>query len=202
MQSKLGMGAALLALALGSTAFAAKVGDAAPTFSATDSNGKTQSLDQYKGKYVVLEWSNRDCPYTKKQYESGNMQRLQKQWSAKGVVWLTVLSSAKGQEGYVTGPEENAWIKKVSAEPHAAILDPSGKLGHLYDAKTTPDMFIIDPAGKLIYSGAIDSKPTPDVADIQSSDNYVNAALQQALSGRPVAQGYVKPYGCNVKYGE
>jgi hypothetical protein len=164
--------------------------------------GHTQSLEQYRGKFVVLEWTNRDCPYTKKQYSSGNMQKLQKEWSAKGVVWLTVLSSAKGQQGYQTAAQENAWIKKIGADPHAAILDPSGSLGHLYDAKTTPDMYVIDPEGKLVYSGAIDSKPTADISDVKGATNYVSDALADAMSGKPVRPDYTRPYGCNVKYGE
>jgi peroxiredoxin len=148
------------------SARAAQVGSPAPDFHGTDSNGKTQSLDEYRGKFVVLEWHNHDCPYTIKHYESGNMQSLQKQWTAKGVVWLTVISSAPGTQGYVDAAAENAYMKKMGAKPTAAILDPSGAIGHLYDAKTTPNMFIIDPSGKLIYAGAIDDHPTTDVSDI------------------------------------
>jgi hypothetical protein len=119
------LGVSAFAFFSASLGLAQKVGSAAPNFHARDSMGQTQSLDQYRGKFVVLEWTNRDCPYTKKQYSSGNMQKLQKEWSAKGVVWLTVLSSAKGQQGYLTATQENAWIKTVGADPHAAILDPS-----------------------------------------------------------------------------
>jgi peroxiredoxin len=183
-------------------AYAVKVGDAAPDFSGTDSNGKTQTLSSYKGKYVVLEWSNRDCPYTRKHYSSGNMQSLQKEWTAKGVVWLTVLSSAPGQQGYVTASEENAQIAKVHAAPTAAILDPKGTIGREYEAKTTPHMFVIDPSGKVIYAGAIDDHPTADVADIKISKNYVSEALMQAMAGGAVTTSYTRPYGCSVKYGE
>ena len=191
-----------VALAGSATAFAVKVGDTAPNFSAKDTGGQMQSLDRYHGKYVVLEWTNRDCPYTKKQYTSGNMQHLQKEWGAKGVVWITVLSSAKGQEGYMTTDEENAWVKKVGADPHAVILDTEGQLGHEYDAKTTPDMYVIDPSGRLIYSGAIDSKPTTDVSDVKNADDYVSDALRESMAGKQVAKDYVQPYGCSVKYGE
>jgi peroxiredoxin len=193
---------AALTLCTAGPGFAQKVGDAAPNFQAKDSMGHTQSLDQYRGKFVVLEWTNRDCPYTKKQYSSGNMQKLQKEWGAKGVVWLSVLSSAKGQEGYLTAAQENAWMKKIGADPHAAILDPSGSLGHLYDAKTTPDMYVINPQGKLVYSGAIDSKPTADLSDVKGANNYVSDALEEAMAGKAVQPDYTRPYGCSVKYGE
>jgi hypothetical protein len=148
----------------------------------------------------VLEWHNHDCPYTIKHYESGNMQSLQKQWTAKGVVWLTIISSAPGTQGYVDASAENAYMQKMSAKPTAAILDPSGAIGHLYDAKTTPNMFIIDPSGKLIYAGAIDDHATTEVSDIPTSKNYVSAALTEAMAGEPVQTAYTRPYGCSVKY--
>jgi peroxiredoxin len=177
-----------------------KVGAPAPEFTGTDSNGKTESLDQFHGKYVVLEWHNQGCPYTKKHYESGNMQSLQKQWTAKGVVWLTVISSAPGEQGYVTAAQENSYLSKMHAAPTAALLDPEGKIGHLYNAKTTPQMVVIDPAGKVIYDGAIDDHATPDASDIAQSKNYVNEALGAALAGKPVPTPYTRPYGCSVKY--
>jgi hypothetical protein len=179
-----------------------KVGAAAPAFMGTDSNGKTESLDQFKGKYVVLEWHNQGCPFTKKHYESGNMQALQKEWTAKGVVWFTVISSAPGQDGYMTASAENAYVKKVGADPTAVLLDSQGKIGHLYDAKTTPQMVVIDPAGKVIYDGAIDDKPTSEASDIKGAKNYVNDALSAAMAGRPVATPYTRPYGCSVKYAD
>ena len=182
------------------SAFAVKIGDPAPGFTAVDSNGKPQSLAEYKGKFVVLEWHNQGCPYTKKHYESGNMQRLQKEWTAKGVVWLTVISSAPGTQGFVTPTQENNYLKTMNAVPTAAILDPGGTLGHLYAAKTTPHMYIIDPNGTLIYNGAIDDHPTPDKGDIAGSKNYVSAALQEATSGKPVTEPATRPYGCSVKY--
>ena len=172
----------------------------APDFTATDSQGQTHSLDQYHGKYVVLEWHNQGCPFTRKHYESGNMQTLQKEWTAKGVVWFTVISSAPGAQGYVTPAQENDYLAKMHAAPTAALLDPDGKLGRLYNAKTTPDMFIIDPQGKLIYAGAIDNRPTPDVEDIKGADNFVSDALSSAMAGKPVAMPYTRAYGCSVKY--
>jgi thioredoxin-related protein len=189
-----------LFLALMASAFAVKVGDPAPGFTAVDSNGKQQHLSDYKGKYVVLEWHNQGCPYTKKHYASGNMQRLQKEWTAKGVVWLTVISSAPGTQGFVTPSQENEYLQTMKAAPTAVLMDMGGSLGHLYGAKTTPHMFIIDPNGTLIYNGAIDDHPTSDQSDIANSKNYVSMALQQAMGGKPVAEAATRPYGCSVKY--
>jgi peroxiredoxin len=189
-----------LFLLLSLSAYAARVGQAAPAFAATDSYGHQHSLAEYKGKFVVLEWTNQGCPYTRKHYESGNMQRLQKQWTGKGVIWLTVVSSAPGEQGYVTAEQENDYVKKMNAAPTAALLDPKGDLGHLYGAKTTPHMYVINPQGQLIYEGAIDNKPTPDQSDIAGASNYVTAALDEAMAGKPVAMATSRPYGCSVKY--
>jgi len=185
-----------------SAAGQAVVGSPAPGFTATDSHGKTHSLNEYRGKYVVLEWHNHDCPYTRKHYVSGNMEALQKEWTAKGVVWFTVISSAPGQQGYMTDPEENAYLEKMHADPTAVLMDPQGKLGHLYDAKTTPEMYVIDPEGKLIYEGAIDNRPTPDISDIKGADNYLNDALTEAMTGKPIEHSYTRAYGCSVKYAD
>jgi peroxiredoxin len=179
---------------------AARVGERAPEFTGTDTNGQAHKLSDYQGKFIVLEWTNRGCPYTQKQYNSGNMQRLQREWTEKGVVWLTVISSAPGKQGYVTAAEENAYVKQVNASPTAVLLDPTGVLGHLYDAKTTPHMFIIDPRGILIYNGAIDDKPTTDLADVPDAKNYVSMALDEAMAGKPVSVATSRPYGCSVKY--
>jgi peroxiredoxin len=187
-------------LGLMTVAWAVRIGEPAPDFSAVDSNGKSQRLSDYKGKYVVLEWHNQGCPYTKKHYESGNMQRLQKEWTAKGVVWLTVISSAPGTQGYVTPSQENDYVKQMNAAPTAVLMDSGGALGHLYAAKTTPHMYIIAPDGTLIYNGAIDDHPTSDQADIAGSKNYVSAALGEALAGKPVSDAATRPYGCSVKY--
>lgn len=178
----------------------ARVGAPAPDFTATDSNGQAESLSHYHGKFVVLEWHNQGCPYTRKHYESGNMQTLQKEWTGKGVVWFTVISSAPGEQGYVTPNQENAYLAQMHADPTAVLLDAQGTVGRLYNAKTTPDMYVIDPNGKLIYSGAIDDRPTTDVSDIRGANNYVSDALTEAMAGKPVATPYTRAYGCSVKY--
>ncbi|MFZ0821730.1 MAG: redoxin domain-containing protein [Candidatus Acidiferrales bacterium] len=179
---------------------AIKIGEPAPDFSATASNGKTYKLAEFRGKYVVLEWHNNGCPYTRKHYESGNMQRLQREWTGKGVAWFTVISSAPGTQGYMTADQENAYLAKMGATPTAALLDPNGDLGHLYDAKTTPHMIIINPQGVVIYDGAIDDHVSSDASDIPNSKNYVSAALTEAFAGRPVSEPATRPYGCTVKY--
>jgi peroxiredoxin len=179
-----------------------KVGSPAPDFTATASNGKTYKLADFRGKYVVLEWHNNGCPYVGKQYNSGNMQKLQKQWTGKGVVWFTVLSSAPGKQGYVTANEENDYLVKENAAPTAALLDPTGAIGHLYDAKTSPQMVVINPDGVVIYDGAIDDKPTTDLADVPGATNYVTLALEQAMAGKPVPTPATRPYGCSVKYSD
>ena len=195
-----GVAALAVALVPVSAGAQAVVGSPAPNFTATDSHGQTHSLSVYRGKYVVLEWHNQGCPYTRKHYVSGNMQSLQKEWTTKGVVWFTVISSAPGQQGYVTDAEENAYLAEMRAAPTAVLMDPEGKLGHLFSAKTTPEMYVIDPEGKLIYEGAIDDRPTPDVSDIKGADNYLNDALMEAMAGKPVAHAYTRSYGCSVKY--
>ena len=172
----------------------------APEFKGVDSNGVEHSLSEYRGKFVVLEWANQGCPYEQKHYLSGNMESLQKQWTGKGVVWLSIISSAPGQQGYVTPAAENDYLKTMKASPTAALLDPQGTIGHLYDAKTTPHMFVIDPAGKIVYQGALDDKPTPDPSSLKGADNYVSDALTAAMAGKPVAVAATRPYGCSVKY--
>jgi thioredoxin-related protein len=184
------------------TAFGAKVGEAAPDFTGTDSNGQSHKLSAYRGKYVILEWHNQGCPYTRKHYDTGNMQKLQKDAVAKGVVWLSVISSAPGKQGYVTASEENDYLKRTNSTPTAVLLDPSGEIGRLYGAKTTPHMYIIDPQGRLIYNGAIDDRPTADARDVPEAKNYVTAALDEALAGKPVSTPSTTPYGCTVKYGQ
>jgi len=187
-------------LALITTALAVKVGSPAPGFTAVDVDGKQQKLSDFKGKYVVLEWHNQGCPYTRKHYESGNMQRLQKEWTAKGVVWLTVISSAPGTQGFVTPAQEKEYLTQMKAVPTDVLLDSAGTLGRLYDAKTTPHMFVIDPGGTLIYQGAIDDKPSSNQADVAGAKNYVDAALTSSLAGKPVNDAATPPYGCSVKY--
>jgi hypothetical protein len=179
---------------------AARVGGAAPEFTGTASNGKTLHLADYRGKYVVLEWHNNGCPYVRKQYNNGNMQRLQKRWTGQGVAWFTILSSAPGKQGYVTASEENDYLVKMQAAPTAAVLDPTGEIGHLYEAKTSPQMVVINPQGVVIYDGAIDDKPTTDLDDVPGATNYVNLALEQAMAGKQVQTPATRPYGCSVKY--
>jgi alkyl hydroperoxide reductase subunit AhpC len=179
---------------------ASKVGEAAPDFTATASSGKTVKLSDNRGKYVVLEWHNNGCPYVGKQYNSGNMQRLQKTWTARGVAWFTVLSSAPGKQGYATASEENDYMAKMHATPTAALLDPTGEIGHLFDAKTSPQMVVINPQGIVIYDGAIDDKPTTDLNDVPGATNYVSLALEQAMAGKKVETPATRPYGCSVKY--
>jgi alkyl hydroperoxide reductase subunit AhpC len=180
--------------------YAQKVGAPAPDFKATDSNGRMRQLSEYRGKYVVLEWHNNGCPFTRKHYESGNMQRLQKEWTSRGAIWFTVISSATGQQGYVTAAQENEYLKRMNAVPTAALLDPQGDVGRLYAAKTTPHMFIINPDGVLIYDGAIDNKSTTDQSDIATATNYVSQALGEAMAGKAISTPTSRPYGCSVKY--
>jgi peroxiredoxin len=172
----------------------------APDFSLSDSKGKTQSVSQYKGKYVVLEWFNPGCPFVQKHYGSGNMQKLQEEFTGKGVVWLTVDSSAPGLEGNLTAEQANAKMTEWKTKQTALVLDPDGKAGRSYGAKNTPHMFVINPEGKIVYEGAIDSKATSNPADITSATNYVKVALEESLAGKTVSNANTKPYGCSVKY--
>jgi peroxiredoxin len=175
-------------------------GAGAPDFTLTDIQGKEHSLSGYKGKYVILEWTNYDCPFVKKHYGAGNMQALQKKAAADGAVWLSVCSSAPGKQGHFSLDE---WKERSSAQKAAAaaiLLDPDGKVGRLYDAKTTPHLFLISPEGVLLYMGGIDDKPSADPADIPGATNYLTQALEQAKAGKPVEPAATKPYGCSVKY--
>lgn len=172
----------------------------APNFTLTDSNGQKHSLSDYKGKFVVLEWFNPDCPFVKKHYNSGNIPQLQKQYTAKGVIWLSINSSAPGQQGSYTPDGFNKFVADKGASPTAVLLDTNGKVGHLYDAQTTPSIFVIDPKGVLIYQGAIDDTPGTDIAELKTARNYVSSALDAAMTGKPVAVSTTKSYGCSVKY--
>ena len=176
------------------------VGGAAPDFSLTDAKGKTHSLAQYKGKYVVLEWFNPECPFVKKHYGSGNMQKLQEEYTNKGVTWLTIDSSAPGTEGSLSADAASKVTTGWKTQQTALLLDPEGKAGRAYGAKNTPNMVVINPEGKIVYEGAIDSKATPNPADIPNSTNYVKVALDESLEGKPVTTSTTKPYGCSVKY--
>jgi peroxiredoxin len=176
------------------------VGGSAPDFSLTDAKGKAHSLTDFKGKYVVLEWFNPECPFVKKHYGSGNMQKLQQEFTNKGVVWLTIDSSAPGLEGNLTPEQASNTINSWKTHQTALLLDPEGKAGRAYGAKNTPHMFVISPEGKIVYEGAIDSKPSPNPSDIPNSTNYVKVALEESLAGKPVSNPNTKPYGCSVKY--
>ena len=195
--------AAAIAVAIAAapiTTHASKIGAPAPNFKGTDSKGAVHNLSDFKGKWVVLEWHNEGCPYVKKHYGGQNMQRLQKEWTAKGVVWLTILSSASGQQGHMEPAQANAYFAKQHATPSAILLDPSGEIGRLYDAKTTPHMFVINPEGVLVYNGAIDDKPTSEQADLATASNYVSAALTEGMAGKAVTTATSRPYGCGIKY--
>jgi peroxiredoxin len=177
-----------------------EVGKPAPTFKEVDQSGKTHSLSDFKGEWVVLEWYNEGCPYVKKHYGSGNMQGIQKKYTAKGVKWLTVATSPEGKQGYVDPKTAAAHMKSAGMSSSALLLDPDGTMGRSYDAKTTPHMFIIDPKGTVVYAGAIDSNDSSDPDTIPSATNYVVDALDAALAGKPVKVASSKPYGCSVKY--
>ncbi|RZJ17319.1 MAG: thioredoxin family protein [Brevundimonas sp.] len=173
----------------------------APNFTLVDADGVQRSLADFRGKTVVLEWTNEGCPYVKKHY-TGAMQALQRAATADGVVWLTIISSAPGTQGFVEGAEARAWKAKHSAALTHLLLDPTGQVGRLYDAKTTPDMRVIDAEGRLIYVGGIDDRPTNKVEDLQGATNYVQAALDDVEAKRPVRTAFAQPYGCSIKYGD
>jgi peroxiredoxin len=175
-------------------------GKTAPDFTAVDTAGKPVSLAGLKGKAVVLEWTNHGCPYVGKHYGTGTMQKLQSDATAAGVVWLTVISSGKGEQGYVEAPEADKLTADRHAAPSAVLLDPDGKLGHLYGATTTPHMFIIDKAGMLVYMGGIDDKPSTSPETVKTARPYVREALDALAAGKPIQVASTRPYGCSVKY--
>jgi alkyl hydroperoxide reductase subunit AhpC len=176
-----------------SLAFAAKVGAPAPDFTGTSSAAQAISLAQYQGKYVVLQWHNQDCPYVRAHYDSGNMQKLQTEWTGQDIIWLTIISSAAGKQGYVDASGAEADVRETKAAPSATILDPAGTIGRAYHAQTTPHMFIIDPQGTLIYNGAIDNRATTSKAKVGGSINYVSLALTEAIAGKPLSYPTSRP---------
>ena len=179
---------------------AAEIGKPAPGFTLSDIQGKSHSLSDFKGKVVVLEWTNPECPYVRRHYDSGNMPSLQKEVAAKDVVWLAVNSSSPSS-GEFTTPENMAkWLAAKGAAPKATLIDKDGKVGRLYGARTTPHMYVVDPQGKLVYAGAIDDKRWASTAETKSAKNHVRAALDEALAGKPVTVAATSPYGCSVKY--
>jgi hypothetical protein len=193
--------ASLSAVLFTTTAFAEpQIGQPAPDFTATDTNGKTVHLADFKGKEVILEWSNDECPYVHKWYNSGEMQKLQQDAAGKGAIWITVISSGQGKEGFVSNDKANNDTKTRSAAPSYVILDPSGKIGHLYNALTTPDMYVIGKDGTLVYMGGADSIASTNPADIQKAEPYAREAIDAVANGQPVKNPITRPYGCNVKY--
>lgn len=179
---------------------ALEIGDRAPAFTLTDTNGKKHNLADFSGKVVVLEWTNHGCPFVKKHYAPGNMQKLQKEWTSAGVVWLTISSTNSGHADYQTPAQANQWLQESKAAPTAMLLDEDGRVGKLYEAKTTPHMYIIGANGTLLYQGAIDSMRTAKSEDIAKADNYVALALGEIMAGKVVTKSSTKPYGCSVKY--
>ncbi len=179
---------------------AANPGDGAPAFSLPGNDGQIHTLKENSGKWVVLEWLNHGCPFVRKHYDGKNMQALQGKYTDKGVVWYSIISSAKGKQGYATAEEANADIKKYAAKPTAVLFDAEGTVGKLYGAETTPHLFVINPAGKIVFMGGIDNRPTSEISDIKGATNYVAAALDAGLAGMPVKTAKAKPYGCSIKY--
>lgn len=174
-------------------------GEAAPDFTLTDTYGKTHSLAEFKGKTVILEWTNHECPFVKKHYESNNMQQLQKKYTDKDVIWLSIISSAEGKQGFVSGEKANQLTASRKANPSFVLFDTDGKVGKSYNAKTTPHMYIINADGKLIYKGGIDSIQSTDQADIAKAVNYVDKAMTEHLAGKAVSESNTAPYGCGIK---
>lgn len=177
-----------------------EVGKPAPEFTATDTNGVEHKLSDFKGKNIVLEWSNHECPFVVKHYEGGNMQKLQKEATDNGAVWLTIVSSAEGKQGNVTAEEANKIMAEAGTHSTARMLDASGEIGKLYGAKTTPHMFVIDKEGMLVYAGAIDSDSSHKAESIEGATNYVREALNSLNAGEPIKVASTNPYGCSVKY--
>jgi peroxiredoxin len=193
--------AILLGVLLSATAQATvKVGQPAPDFSGIDTQGNTQTLGDYRGKVVVLEWTNHDCPYVRKHYSSDNMQAHQREAIDNDVVWLSIISSAPGKQGYVNAAQADSLTASRNASPSAVILDPDGEIGRAYGARTTPHMYIIDRAGTLAYMGGIDSIPSSNPADIAKATPYTRLAMQQVIAAEPVSNAVTRPYGCSVKY--
>lgn len=176
------------------------IGERAPDFSVVDFDGNTHSLSDFEGKFVILEWLNHDCPFVVKFYNAGKMQELQKKYTEKGVVWLSVISSAPGKQGYLEAEAARAITKEKGAHPTTVLLDPDGTMGRAYDARVTPHMYIINPEGMLVYNGAMDDRPTPRASDLEGAHNFVVANMTRLLNGEPVEVATNTPYGCTVKY--
>ncbi len=188
------------ALFTGTVAAAPEVGKPAPAFTGTDTAGKTWDLASLRGTPVILEWTNHDCPYVVKHYESKNMQALQEEAADAGYTWLSVISSAPGKQGHVSAEQADALTESRGAAPAAVLLDTTGAIGKAYGARTTPHMFVIDANGTLVYMGGIDDKPTTHIADVEGAENYVRLAMANLAAGEPVSTAVTRPYGCSVKY--
>ena len=189
-----------LVLAASPALAVAEVGQPAPGFTLTDSNGQSHNLSDFKGKFVVLEWLNHGCPFVIKHYDSGSMQKLQKEYTGQDVIWLSVVSSAPGKQGHLSPAETNQAKEEKGSAATAILIDRGGTVGQLYGAKVTPELYVINPAGDLIYAGAIDDKKSVDPADVAGATNHVKQALDEALAGQPVSTPRTEPYGCSVKY--
>jgi alkyl hydroperoxide reductase subunit AhpC len=192
--------APLAALAFAASVHAAAPGSIAPDFTINDAAGKPVKLSDYRGKHVVLEWTNPECPFVRKHYDSANMQGLQKQYGTKDVVWLSVNSTNRNHSEFKTGAQMAAWMQEQGGAPKAVLIDDTSATGKAYAARTTPQMFVIDPAGKIVYAGAIDDKRSANPADVKTAKNFVRAALDETLAGKPVSVASTAPYGCSVKY--
>jgi peroxiredoxin len=191
---------AAVAAILAGAAFAATPGQPAPDFTVNDASGKPVKLSEFRGKHVVLEWTNPECPFVQKHYNAKNMQSLQKEFGARDVVWLSVNSTNRNHAEYMDGTQMAAWMQKQGGVPRAVLIDDTSATGRAYAARTTPHMFVIDPAGKVVYAGAIDDKRSANPADVPVAKNFVRAALTESLAGKPVTTASTTPYGCSVKY--
>lgn len=198
--NRLATAVAVLALAVAPAYANVTVGQPAPDFTLTDTSGKPVKLSDQKGKFVVLEWVNPECPYVQKHYNSANMPNLQKEFGAKQVTWLTINSTREGHSEFKTPAQMTAWMKDKGGAPAATLLDKDSKVGRQYGAVTTPHMYVIDPKGTLVYVGAIDDKRSTREADVKTAKNFVRVALGEAMAGKPVSQASTQPYGCTVKY--
>lgn len=192
--------AASATLLAGAAQAAPAVGQPAPAFTLTDTSGKTRSLAEFKGKTVVLEWTNPGCPFVRKHYDSANLPGLQKEFTGRDVVWLAINSTEKAASDYLPPQQLAAWIQGKSGTPTATLMDEEGQVGRAYGARTTPHMYIVNPQGTLVYAGGIDSIASARASDIQTATNYVRQGLNEALAGRPISQAQTPPYGCTIKY--
>lgn len=196
------LAAATLLTSLSAFGQSATVGQPAPNFTLQGGDGKSHALADYQGKFVVLEWTNPNCPFVHKFYDSGTMQKLQAKETAKGVIWLRINSGAPGLDGYQTVADLAPYEKAQHVASTLTLLDPTGKVGHLYGARNTPEMYVINAKGTLVYAGGMDDKPSPNIADIATAHNYVTAALAEAMADKAVSTPTARPYGCSVKYAD